>query len=129
MYYQIMINAKDFWSRVDEKNPYPTLMELAENSGCTYTKFRQQRVKQLLSKTDDVYAISRQLKVTVDYLLTGNPMPSIYSKRVERIATRCEVSATETQLFMIENILDLPTDYEVTKKKEGKVYASGSHSA
>lgn len=114
-----MIDAKDFWDRVDEKNPYPTLMELAENSGCTYTKFRQQRVKKMLPKTEDVFAISRQLNVSVDFLLTGEALPNLYCKRVQRIANRCQVSASEVQLFMVEQILDLPTDYEVVEKKEG----------
>lgn len=114
-----MIDAKDFWDRVDKRNPYPTLMELAENSGCTYTKVRQQRVKRILPKTEDVFAISRQLNVSVDFLLTGEALPTPYCKRVQRIANRCQISATEVQLFMVEQILDLPTDYEVVEKKEG----------
>ena len=117
--------ATDFWERVDNYNPYSTLMELAEHTGCTYTKFRQQRVKHILPKAEDVLAISKELLVTTDFLLTGKKNAIVYSPRIEEIAKRCQFYATETDIVMIERILRIPSEYEVIEKKE-KSGASGS---
>lgn len=116
--------AKDFWDRVDKCNPYPTLMELAEHTGCTYTKFRQQRVKQILPKAEDVLSISRELLVTTDFLLTGMKYATIYKPRIEEIAKRCQFYATETDLAMIERILRIPGEFEVVEKKDDRASSS-----
>ena len=126
-----MIDAKQFWNRVDDCNPYPTLMELAEKVDCTYTKFRQQRVKKLIPKTEDVYRLSKELNVTMEFLLAGEKSPPIYPERIDKIAKRCNYIASNMQLFLIESILGIDSEYTVVRKDSLNEYgekhkASGS---
>lgn len=78
-----------------------------------------------MPKPEDLLRLSKCMKRSIESLLTGQETKSVYSRRVELIANRCEYSANEEQLFFVERILDLPThsvlvsksNYETENKK------------
>lgn len=120
-----MFTVQEFWSNIDQINPYRSLGELARASGIDYHRLTQQRSRGYMPKPEDLLRLSGATKKTIESLLTGKANRTFYSERTERIANRCEYTATETQLFMVEQILGLPTEYTVTKK-EIERHTSGS---
>ncbi len=112
-----MFTVQEFWSNIDQINPYRSLGELARASGIDYHRLTQQRSRGYMPKPEDLLRLSGATRKTIESLLTGRASKPIYSSRTERIANRCEYTATETQLFMVEQILGLPTEYTVTKKE------------
>lgn len=113
-----MFTVQEFWNNIDQINPYRSLGELAKASGIDYHRLTQQRSRGYMPKPEDLLRLSKALRKTIESLLTGNQNRAFYSVRTERIANRCEYTATETQLFMVEQILGLPTEYVVTKKED-----------
>ena len=104
-----MLTVHEFWNNIDQINPYRTLGELAKASGIDYHRLTQQRSRGYMPKPEDLLKLSKCTKHTIESLLTGQNDRSVYSKRVEMIANRCEYTANEEQLFFIEKILGLPT--------------------
>ena len=115
----LMLNGKQFWAVVDSVSPYKKLAEFAKATGMAYNTVRQQRTDGTLPKAEDLYNISRALHKSMEYLLTGSDQDR-YSKRVEKIAWHCQNIASEDDLFIIEKILGISSDYEVTKKETGE---------
>lgn len=113
------LDADAFWKRVDDANPYNSLLELSEKIGIGYSKLRQQRVKHMIPKSADLYRLAKELRVSMEYLIDGSIEPSRYSPRTEKVARRFEYTATDNQRFVIENILGLESEY-MLKKKEGE---------
>lgn len=111
-----MFTVQEFWNNIDQVNPYRSLGELSRASGVDYHRLTQQRSRGYMPKPEDLLRLSKGTRISIESLLTGVQDKLPYSKRVERIANRCEYTATETQLFMVEQILGLPTEYEVRKK-------------
>ncbi len=122
-----MFTVQEFWDNIDQINPYRSLGELAKAGGIDYHRLTQQRSRGYMPKPEDLLRLSDATRQTIEALLTGTKRKTFYSERTERIANRCEYSATETQLFMVEQILNLPTEYEVIKK-EGKERRNASGS-
>ncbi len=120
-----MFTVQEFWNNIDQINPYKSLGELAKASGIDYHRLTQQRSRGYMPKPEDLLRLSGATRKTIEALLTGRTGKAFYSERTERIANRCEYTATETQLFMVEQILGLPTEYTVTKK-EAERHTSGS---
>ena len=113
-----MFTVQEFWNNIDKINPYKSLGELTRASGIDYHRLTQQRSKGFMPKPEDLLRLSISTKCTVEELLTGIKRKSFYSERIERIADRCQYMASETQLFMIEQILGIPSKYELVKKEE-----------
>ncbi len=113
-----------FWKQIDNINPYGSAAALAKQMGVTYYAMKQWRADSRIPKAETLLQLSKTLNKSIEFLLTGEEK-NRYSDRVERIASRCQYSATETQLFMVEQILGLPTEYVVTKK-ENEREPSGS---
>lgn len=61
----------EFWQRVDEKNPYNTLSELIEKANLNYGSTKTQRTNNRIPAALTVLTISKTLKVSMEYLLTG----------------------------------------------------------
>ena len=112
-----MFTVQEFWNNIDQINPYRSLGELAKASGIDYHRLTQQRSRGFMPKPEDLLRLSKATRKTIEALLTGISKKAFYSERTEKIANRCEYTATETQLFMVEQILGLPTEYTVTKKE------------
>ena len=105
-----MFTVQEFWNNIDQINPYRSLGELAKASGIDYHRLTQQRSRGYMPKPEDLLRLSQGTKHTIESLLTGVVNnKTIYSKRTEAIANRCEFTATEEQLFFVETILGLPT--------------------
>ena len=124
-----MFTVQEFWDNIDRINPYQTLGALASASGMDYHRLTQQRSRGYMPKPEDLLRLSKATKHTIEALLTGISRKSFYSARVERIASRCEYTASETQLFMVEQILGLASDYEVVEKKSDRIVKAGSTTA
>lgn len=120
-----MFTVQEFWDNIDQINPYRSLGELAKASGIDYHRLTQQRSRGYMPKPEDLLRLSGATRKTVESLLTGKSCKSFYSERTEKIANRCEYTATETQLFMVEQILGLPTEYTITKKEAERHTSSG----
>ena len=114
-----MLDGKRFWAIVDSVTPYKRLADFAEATGMAYNTVRQQRVDGTLPKAEDLYNISRVLHKSMEFLLTGEERP-IFSERVDRIAWHCQNIASSDDLFIIEKLLGIRSDYEIIEKKEGK---------
>lgn len=114
-----MLTVQEFWNNIDRINPYRTLGALANASGMDYHRLTQQRSRGYMPKPEDLIRLSDATKHTIEALLLGTDERKqyAYSKRTERIANRCEFTATDTQLFMVEQILGIVSDYIVVEKK------------
>lgn len=106
-----------FWKQVDSVNPYGSASALAKRMGVTYYAMKQWRADSRIPKAETLLQLSRTLNKSIEFLLTGEEK-HLYSERVERIAARCQYAATETQIFMVEQILGLPTESELVSKKD-----------
>ena len=106
-----------FWKQIDSLNPYGSAAALAKQMGVTYYAMKQWRADSRIPKAETLLQLSRVLNKSIEFLLTGDEKPR-YSERIERIATRCQYTATETQIFMIEQILGLPSESELISKKD-----------
>ena len=119
-----MFTVQEFWNNIDKINPYKSLGELARVSGIDYHRLTQQRSKGFMPKPEDLLRLSKSTKYTIEGLLTGNARKSFYSERVERIADRCQYMATDTQLFMVEQILGIPSKYTLVSKDEKREHSA-----
>lgn len=106
----------DFWKTVDGCNPYKTIRGLCEVTGLNYWNTAQQRSKNIIPKADVLLKISEAVNKSVDYLLTGKERKD-YPPRIDAIARRCLYFASTEDLFLIEHILKIPSDYEVIKRR------------
>ena len=113
-----MFTVQEFWNNIDLINPYRSLGALAKASNIDYHRLTQQRSRGFMPKPEDLLRLSKATRRTIESLLTGEEKRSIYSDRTERIANRCEYTATETQLFMVEQVLGIPSEYTVIEKKD-----------
>lgn len=111
-----------FWKSVDERNPYPTALELSKAMGVKYEAMKQWRADSRIPKAEDLLKLSRALHISMETLLTGEDR-TVYPKRIDTIARNCLYRATETDLAMIERILRIPSEFEVVEKKDDR--ASG----
>ncbi len=60
-----------FWNQIDKANSNQTLKSLCERAGLNYSNIKNQRSLNRLPKLEDAHALSRELGVTLEYLLTG----------------------------------------------------------
>ena len=112
-----MLNGKQFWAVVDSVTPYKRLADFAKATGMAYNTVRQQRVDGTLPKAEDLYNISKALHRSMEFLLTGEEKP-VFSERVDKIAWHCQNIASDEDLFIIEKLLGIRSDYEIVEKKE-----------
>lgn len=112
-----MYDAKQFWSNIDACNPYKSIGELIRAGGMNYHRITQQRVDGTIPKAEDLLKLSGAIHKSIEFLLTGEDF-SVYSPRVEAIARRCEFTATEKELFIIETVLGLNSSSTVIDKDE-----------
>ena len=113
----LMLNGKQFWAVVDSVTPYKRLADFAKATGMAYNTVRQQRVDGTLPKAEDLYNISKALHRSMEFLLTGEEKP-VFSERVDKIAWHCQNIASDEDLFIIEKLLGIRSDYEIVEKKE-----------
>lgn len=110
---QNMLNATEFWDRVDKNNPYKTVGKLVAATGINYHRLTQQRCDGIMPKADDLYKISIAIGKSMEFLLTGNEKPAEkiekeLPERIKRIVFRLENLATEEDFMLVERILRLP---------------------
>ena len=113
----LMLDGKRFWAVVDSVTPYKRLADFAKATGMAYNTVRQQRVDGTLPKAEDLYNISKALHRSMEFLLTGKD-ESAYSQRVDKIAWHCQNIASDDDLFLIEKILGIRSDFKVVPKEE-----------
>ena len=124
-----MFNGEQFWSQIDEISPYKTIFDFAKAVGMPYDTVRQQRHdKTIPRRPKDLLNIATTLDKSIEFLLTGeekigkkNPL----SRRAEKIAWHCDNTASDEDLFIIERILDINSEYEITKKAVERNASSG----
>ncbi len=109
----------NFWANVDMCNPYKTIRGLCNATGLDYWNTAQQRSKNIIPKADVLLRISNAVHKSIEYLLTGKDRKE-YPPRIEAIARRCLYFASEEDLFLIEHILKMPSEYEIVKKGSEK---------
>ncbi len=123
-----MFTTREFWAHIDQINPYGSIAGLVQASGIDYHRLTQQRSRGFMPKPEDLLKLADATKHSIEFLLTGAERHSFYAKRIERIADYCTYRASDEDLFVIERILKIPSDYEVVEKKEkpaGKQTTSG----
>lgn len=108
----------NFWTNVDTCNPYKTIRGLCNATGLDYWNTTQQRSKNIIPKADVLLKISKAVHKSIEYLLTGKDHKE-YPPRIDAIARRCLYFASEEDLFLIERILNIPSDYEI-KRSDNK---------
>lgn len=117
--------AKVFWARIDELNPYATLTLLAKKAGIEYWHLVQQRRKKSIPKAEDLLKLSTALHVSIERLLTGKAIAYI-PERVQKILNRLMYTASEEQVFAVEVLLGLQSEYTISKKAEIKRNSSSA---
>ena len=103
------INGNDFWKRVDNLNPYPTITKLIAATGLDYGLVKKQRFDGRVPKTADSYKIASILNTSVEFLLTGIE-PLKHTDRIEKIIFYLEHLATEEDFRLVERILRIPVE-------------------
>lgn len=99
-------NAYTFWKRLDESYN-GTLKELCLKTGVDYNRVKRNRSDCRLPNLEDAYALSHEIGLSIETLLTGKSATMIYNVRIRTIAKACE-KASEIELQMVEKILDIP---------------------
>lgn len=117
--------AKEFWERIDELNPFATLTLLTKKAGIEYWHLVQQRKKKSIPKAEDLLKLSATLHVPIERLLTGKAIVYI-PERVQKIMNRLMYTASEEQLFAVEVLLGLQSEYTISKKDEIKRNSSSA---
>lgn len=117
--------AKEFWERIDELNPFATLTLLTKKAGIEYWHLVQQRKKKSIPKAEDLLKLSATLHVPIERLLTGKAI-SYIPERVQKIMNRLMYTASEEQLFAVEILLGLQSEYTISKKDEIKRNSSSA---
>ncbi len=110
---------KEFWERIDELNPFATLTLLTKKAGIEYWHLVQQRKKKSIPKAEDLLKLSATLHVPIERLLTGKAIVYI-PERIQRIVNRLMCTASEEQVFAVEVLLGLQSEYTLSKKAEIK---------
>ena len=65
------MDAYSFWKRVDACNPFSTVKKLSEVCGIDYNRVKKNRSDMRLPNLEDAYALARILKVSLEFLITG----------------------------------------------------------
>lgn len=65
------MDAYGFWKRIDEKNPFPTLIRLVEECGIDYRRVKKNRSDSRLPNIEDAYLLASHTGASIEYLLTG----------------------------------------------------------
>jgi transcriptional regulator with XRE-family HTH domain len=106
------INAYTFWNRLDDLRAQlniATLKELSLITNINYRKINGQRTNMSIPKSEDLFTLATALNVSMEYLLTGEPVKDnkkFYPIRIEVIADKlCKVS--DQNLSLIENTINL----------------------
>lgn len=113
-----MFTTQEFWNHIDKINPYRSIAGLVQASGIDYHRLTQQRSRGYMPKPEDLLRLADATKHSIEFLLTGVERHSFYPKRIECIADYCTYRATDEDLFAIERILRIPSNYEVVEKKD-----------
>ena len=128
------LNGKSFWERIDKISPFKTVFDFSKAVDMSYDTVKQQRHdKTIPRRPRDLLNIALALDTSIEFLLTGqdvirNKKP--LSRRTERIAWHCENTASDDDLFIIEKILGIRSDYEVVPKAEqGRKSTDGKSSS
>ena len=111
------INAKDFWARIDDINPYKSLAKLSEISKLSYDNIKKQRYFQRIPGSLELYLLSLSLNKSMEFLLTGEDK-DIYPQNVKRIADTLMYRATSEDYKLVERILRIPPPKEEEKEVE-----------
>lgn len=119
-----MKDGKEFWELIENISPFSRWMDFAEKCGMSYNTVKQQRHDKTIPRTSDIVKIAEALNVSVDYLLTGKEK-NLYDDRINKIAWHCQNIASDEDLFIIERILGIQSQYEIVKKSENKRKNSG----
>ncbi len=95
-----------FWKNVDQSLGKVSLTELAEKSEINYKTLKNQRSDNRIPKAEDIYAMAQTLKVSMEYLLTGET-PSTYTPRTPQVKAIFDgiLHATQAELDIIYRII------------------------
>lgn len=105
------LTGKEFWGRVyaEQYKQKMTDNALAISSGIPYGTIHTQKSRGTLPKADILLGLCKALKVSADYLLTGEQKKEEYPERIQRIITYCS-NAKDEDLTIVERVLRIPTD-------------------
>lgn len=102
------LNPDAFWKRTDGilKAQDLTLRDLASGIGASMQSVTAQHNKRCMPRTEQLLAMSRFLKVDLEYLIVGKAPR--FTDRIERIAYSC-MKADEVDLKLVEKVLGIET--------------------
>lgn len=97
-----------FWKRFDALKPQCDLKEFVKNNNLDYVRITNQRSDCRIPKTNDLYAISKALNVSMEYLLTGEGSNQIYPPRIQAVIEI--LIDDESKLNAVCTLLQIPTE-------------------
>ncbi len=108
------LNPDSFWKRVDNilKEQNLSLRDLADGIGASMQSITAQHNRKCMPKTEQLLAMSRYLKVELEYLIVGKA--SRFTERIEKIAYAC-MKADEVDLKLVEKVLGIETPADVSE--------------
>ena len=121
-----MFDAREFWNNVDKNNPYKSIGELIRAGSMNYHRITQQRVDGIIPKAEDLLKLSTAMHKSIEFLLTGKDFIR-YSPRVEAIARHCQYFASDEDLYIVEKILKIDSEYQIVQKEsKGKNHSANA---
>jgi len=106
-----------FWIKIDELNPYSTLVELIKNAGLNYGSVKTQRTNNRIPTAQAIYKLAKALNTTMEYLLANEKdvIDKLYPKSISDIADKlCQLS--DQDLFIVKRFVEtLPVQPKTDK--------------
>jgi len=110
-----------FWKNIDSLK-HEAYAELARKAHVNYNTMRNQRSQNILPNGFDMYAISKILNVSMEYLITGKPAsPQRYTSKAEKIMKELSL-LSQRDIEAISTIVESLS----AKPQNGKTSLSGT---